>query len=64
MSDALDTVALETAETATTDARPHRSRDTVVQNFTIQAMARSLAVVYSGVSDTVHDAHADSVVIR
>jgi len=64
MSDALDTVALEAAQTATTDARPHRSRDTVVQNFTIQAMARALAVVYSGVSDTVYDAHAGSAVIR
>ena len=64
MIDALDTVALEAAQTATTDARPHRSRDTVVQNFTIQAMASSLALVYSGVSETVHDTHADSVGMR
>ena len=62
MSDALGAMEVEAAATATTDARPHRSRDTVVQNFTIQAMARALGVVYAGVSDTSPEARAGSVV--
>jgi len=62
MSDALDAMEREAAATATTDARPHRSRDTVVRDFTIQAMARALGVVYAGVSDTSPETHAGSVV--
>jgi glycosyltransferase involved in cell wall biosynthesis len=62
MSDALGAMEVEAAATATTDARPHRSRDTVVQNFTIQAMARALGVVYAGVSDTSPETRAGSVV--
>jgi glycosyltransferase involved in cell wall biosynthesis len=64
MSDALDAMALEALEPATTDARPHRSRDTVARTFTIQAMARALGVVYSGVSDSAQESHAGSVVAR
>ena len=64
MSDALDAMELESAQTATTDARPHRSRETVLNNFTIQAMARALGTVYSDVSDAATESHAGSVVAR
>ncbi|GAB2454274.1 glycosyltransferase involved in cell wall biosynthesis [Conyzicola lurida] len=62
MSDALDAMSLEALEPATTDARPHKSRDTVARTFTIQAMARALGVVYTGVSSP--EQHADSVAAR
>jgi len=60
---------LESAQTATTDARPHRSRDTVLRNFTIQAMAGALSRVYADVSDanpgdSATESHAGSVVAR
>ncbi|GAB3605133.1 hypothetical protein GCM10027413_05420 [Conyzicola nivalis] len=61
MSDALDAMEREAAQTATTDARPHRSRETVLRDFTIQAMARALSVVYSDVSDAATESHAGSV---
>jgi len=64
MSDALDAMSLEALEPATTDARPQRSRETVASTFTIQAMARALDVVYSGVSDSSQESHADSVATR
>jgi len=69
MSDALDAMQLESAQTATTDARPHRSRDTVLRNFTIQAMAGALSRVYADVSDanpgdSATESHAGSVVAR
>jgi glycosyltransferase involved in cell wall biosynthesis len=64
MSDALDAMAAESAQTATTDARPHRSRETVLRNFTIQAMAGALSVVYADVSDSATESHAGSVVAR
>ncbi|WP_411701447.1 glycosyltransferase [Conyzicola sp.] len=61
MSDALDAMEREAAETATTDARPNRSRETVLRDFTIQAMARALSVVYADVSDAAAESHAGSV---
>jgi len=64
MSDALDAMRLESAQTATTDARPHRSRETVLRNFTIQAMASALSVVYADVSDAATESHHGSVVAR
>ena len=64
MTDALDAMAVESAETATTDARPQRSRETVLRNFTIQAMAGALSTVYADVSDAASDSHAGSVVAR
>lgn len=64
MSDALDAMSLEALEPATTDARPRESRETVASTFTIQAMARALGVVYSGVSDSAQESHAGSVVSR
>ncbi len=45
MGDALDAASLET-----TDARADRSRATVADSFTIQAMARTLAGVYEAVN--------------
>jgi len=64
MSDALDAMSLEALEPATTDARPRLSRETVASTFTIQAMARALGVVYSGVSDSSTESHAGSVASR
>jgi glycosyltransferase involved in cell wall biosynthesis len=64
MSDALDAMELEAAHTATTDARPRRSRETVMRDFTIQAMARALSAVYADVSDGATESHAGSVVAR
>jgi len=64
MSDALDAMSLEALEPATTDARPRESRETVASTFTIQAMARALGVVYSGVADSSHESHAGSVAAR
>ena len=61
MSDALDAMESEAAQTATTDARPHRSRETVLRDFTIQAMAGALSVVYADVSDSSTESHAGSV---
>jgi len=62
MSDALDAMEVEAAQTATTDARPHRSRETVLRDFTIQAMATALSGVYADVSDAATESHAGSVV--
>ena len=42
--------ALDFAWAEIDDERPALSRATVEESFTIQAMARSLAMVYSGVS--------------
>ena len=64
MSDALDAMESEAAQTATTDARPHRSRETVLRDFTIQAMAGALSVVYADVSDAATESHHGSVVAR
>ena len=64
MSDALDAMESEAAQTATTDARPHRSRETVLRDFTIQAMAGALSVVYADVSDSATESHAGSVAAR
>jgi glycosyltransferase involved in cell wall biosynthesis len=64
MSDALDAMELESAQTATTDARPHRSRETVLRDFTIQAMAGALSTVYADVSAAATDSRAGSVVAR
>ena len=64
MTDALDAMQRESAATATTDARPQRSRETVLRNFTIQAMASALSTVYTDVSDAATESHAGSVVAR
>jgi glycosyltransferase involved in cell wall biosynthesis len=61
MSDALDAMEREAAQTATTDARPHRSRETVLRDFTIQAMAGALSAVYADVSDASSESYAGSV---
>jgi hypothetical protein len=44
--------ALDLAQAERDDRRPALSRATVEQSFTIQAMARSLAEVYSDVSSS------------
>jgi glycosyltransferase involved in cell wall biosynthesis len=41
--------ALDAAQAETTNERPDRSRATVEDSFTIQAMAKSLSTVYAGV---------------
>ncbi|MCU1405803.1 MAG: hypothetical protein JWQ43_2106 [Glaciihabitans sp.] len=50
--------ALNTVATETSDARATTSRETVSKDFTIQAMASALTVVYAGVGQTADDEFA------
>jgi glycosyltransferase involved in cell wall biosynthesis len=63
MGDALDAMSLEALDTAP-GGRPARSRETVASRFTIQAMAATLAGVYAGASDDLHEQWNSSVAAR